>query len=70
MGEVRQSGTTRDMHFSVDHLIAYCSTIFTLLPGDLIYTGTPEGVGPVGVGDTMKAAITGLPELTVSVRAA
>ena len=65
--EVRQSGTTKDMHFSVYNLIAYCSTIFTLLPGDLIYTGTPEGVGPVQDGDVMEATIAGFPDLRVSV---
>ncbi len=67
-GEVRQQGRTADMLFSVADLVAYCSTIFTLLPGDLIYTGTPEGVGPVQTGDTLEAAITGLPALSVRVR--
>lgn len=66
-GDVRQQGTTRDMIFSVAHLIAYCSTIFTLEPGDLLYTGTPEGVGPVQPGDELVARVTGLPELRVRV---
>lgn len=65
-GETRQSGNTRDMHFSVNDLVAYCSTIFTLLPGDLIYTGTPEGVGPVKDGDVLEASIQGMPQLTVT----
>src|SRR5690606_33264033 len=50
-GTVRQRGNTADMLFPVARLIAYCSRIFTLLPGDLLFTGTPEGVGPVQDGD-------------------
>ena len=66
-GDVRQSGHTSDMIFSVAELIAWCSCIFTLEPGDLIYTGTPEGVGPVREGDRLTASIGALPVLTVSV---
>ena len=44
-GELRQDGTTRDMVFSVAELIAFCSSSFTLRPGDVITTGTPAGVG-------------------------
>ncbi|MEM6645260.1 MAG: fumarylacetoacetate hydrolase family protein, partial [Bacteroidota bacterium] len=65
-GETRQHGHTSDMIFSVAHLISYASHIFTLEPGDLIYTGTPEGVGPVHAGDTLRAAVSGLPALEVS----
>ncbi len=68
-GELRQSGHTADMIFSVSHLVSYCSSIFTLLPGDLIYTGTPEGVGPIEAGDTLEARISGFPTLRVKVRA-
>ncbi|MEX0746938.1 MAG: fumarylacetoacetate hydrolase family protein, partial [Rhodothermales bacterium] len=46
-GELRQVANTKDMIFSIARLIAYSSTIFTLLPGDLIYSGTPEGVAAV-----------------------
>lgn len=67
-GELRQHGFTRDMIFSVQELVAYCSRVFTLLPGDLIYTGTPEGVGAVKDGDVLEAAVAGLPELRVRVR--
>lgn len=67
-GEVRQEGHTGDMIFSVAALIAYCSRIFTLQPGDLLYTGTPEGVGPVHDGETLKAEISGMPPLEVRVR--
>ena len=67
-GEVRQEGHTGDMIFSVAELIAYCSQIFTLQPGDLLYTGTPEGVGPVHDGEHLKAEISGMPPLEVRVR--
>lgn len=67
-GIVRQSGHTGHMLFTVAALIAYCSRIFTLEPGDLLYTGTPEGVGPVQDGDQLEASVTGLESLKVSVR--
>ena len=56
-GDVRQDGNTGDMIFSVDKLIAYLSTIFTLSPGDLIFTGTPEGVSKLQDGDTIRATL-------------
>ena len=64
-GEVRQSGNTGQMLFPVARLVALLSDIFTLEPGDLIYTGTPEGVGPVRDGDRLEATGTGLAPLTV-----
>lgn len=67
-GDVRQQANTRDMIFSVAELIAYCSTIFTLEPGDLLYTGTPEGVSAVEDGDTLEATVAGVPSLRVTVR--
>ncbi|MCY4159907.1 MAG: fumarylacetoacetate hydrolase family protein [Bacteroidetes bacterium] len=67
-GGVTQDGYTRDMIFSVAQLISYCSQIFTLERGDLLYTGTPEGVGPVGRGDILEAASNKLPPLLVTVR--
>lgn len=67
-GTLRQSGNTRDMIFSVARLVSYCSRVFTLLPGDLIYTGTPEGVGPVTDGDILEASIEGLPSLRLKVK--
>ncbi len=67
-GEVRQQGATADMLFSVAELVAYCSTVFTLLPGDLIYTGTPAGVAAVAEGDLLEVEITGLPLLSVRVK--
>lgn len=67
-GAVRQDGSTRDMVFSIPTLIAYCSRIFTLEPGDLLFTGTPDGVGPIVDGDVLEATITGLPSLRVTAR--
>lgn len=67
-GETRQNGNTRDMIFAVADLVTYCSQIFTLEPGDLIYTGTPDGVGPVQAGDRLDATVTGCPPLRVDVR--
>lgn len=52
-----QEGNTKDLLFSFDTIIAYISKYFTLRTGDLIYTGTPEGVGPVKIGDRLEAFI-------------
>jgi 2-keto-4-pentenoate hydratase/2-oxohepta-3-ene-1,7-dioic acid hydratase in catechol pathway len=62
-GEMRQMGSTRDMIFNVRQLIAFISTIMTLEPGDLIFTGTPAGVSPISSGDTVEITIEGLGEL-------
>lgn len=56
-GVVVQQGNTRDMIFSIDRIIAYASKFFTLKTGDLIYTGTPVGVGPVSEGDILEGYI-------------
>lgn len=56
-GERRQEGHTANMIHTIDHIIAYASTFFTLKTGDLIFTGTPEGVGEVKEGDTIEAYI-------------
>lgn len=53
-GKTVQQGNTADMPFSVDQIIAYVSRFFTLKIGDLIYTGTPVGVGPVSIGDHLE----------------
>jgi acylpyruvate hydrolase len=66
-GRLVQEGRILDMIFGIPELVAFCSTVFTLEPGDLIYTGTPEGVGPVRDGDRLRAEISGLPPLEVSV---
>ncbi len=56
-GNTIQKGNTKDLLFSFDTVIAYISKFFTLKTGDLIYTGTPEGVGPVSIGDRLEAYI-------------
>lgn len=56
-GQLRQQGNTSLMLFSFDFIIAYLSKFFTLKTGDLIFTGTPKGVGPVAIGDKLSAYI-------------
>ncbi|NCT90607.1 fumarylacetoacetate hydrolase family protein [Cellulomonas sp. APG4] len=56
-GETRQDGRTRDLVFDVAYLISYVSEVFTLLPGDVILTGTPAGVGPVVHGDVVECEV-------------
>lgn len=62
-GEGRQRGDISQLIWSVPELIAELSTLFSLVPGDLIYTGTPAGVGRVAPGDRMEGGIDGLPTL-------
>jgi 2-keto-4-pentenoate hydratase/2-oxohepta-3-ene-1,7-dioic acid hydratase in catechol pathway len=52
-----QEGNTSDLLFSFDHIISYVSQFFSLNMGDLIYTGTPKGVGPVAIGDRLLASL-------------
>jgi 2-keto-4-pentenoate hydratase/2-oxohepta-3-ene-1,7-dioic acid hydratase in catechol pathway len=59
-GEVRQAGFTSDMVFGVAEIIEYVSVVMTLLPGDVILTGTPSGVGAVEPGDVMEVEIDGI----------
>jgi 2-keto-4-pentenoate hydratase/2-oxohepta-3-ene-1,7-dioic acid hydratase in catechol pathway len=56
------------MLFPVDLLVSYLSSVFTLERGDLVFTGTPEGVGPVEPGDRLEAALEGIATLNVGVR--
>jgi 2-keto-4-pentenoate hydratase/2-oxohepta-3-ene-1,7-dioic acid hydratase in catechol pathway len=58
-GELKQNGFTKDMIFSVDELISYVSKFITLKTGDLIYTGTPAGVGPIQIGDKLEGNLNG-----------
>lgn len=62
-GEQKQSSTTRDFIFSVPYLVSYISHIMTLMPGDLIATGTPSGIGPMVVGDEIVVTIEGIGSL-------
>lgn len=66
-GEVRQRGHTRDMVFDVPALVAYASSFCTLEPGDLIATGTPEGIGPLSSGNQVAVTIQGIEPLRFSV---
>ncbi len=59
-GEVRQEASTADLIFSVPQLIAHISSVMTLLPGDVISTGTPSGVGPLQAGDVVEIEIDGI----------
>ena len=63
-GDVKQDGNTRDLIFDIPTLIAHITSVMTLLPGDVILTGTPEGVGPMEVGDEVEISIAGLGTLT------
>ncbi len=65
---VVQKGNTSDLIFSFDYLISYISTYFTLQTGDLIYTGTPAGVGPVKVGDVLNGFLEGEELLTCTIK--
>jgi 2-keto-4-pentenoate hydratase/2-oxohepta-3-ene-1,7-dioic acid hydratase in catechol pathway len=63
-GEVRQSGSTGDMVRDVAELVSWVSSVMTLLPGDVILTGTPAGVGPLVAGDQVSVTIDGIGTLT------
>ncbi|MBB3948100.1 2-keto-4-pentenoate hydratase/2-oxohepta-3-ene-1,7-dioic acid hydratase in catechol pathway [Rhizobium skierniewicense] len=66
-GLTRQKANTRDLVLSVSELIEFASSFYTLHPGDLIFTGTPEGVGPVERGDRIVAGIDGVGSITIDV---
>ncbi len=66
-GTVRQHDTTAHMERSVASMISYLSSVFTLERGDCIFTGTPEGVGPLRPGDVVHASLSSLVHLTVSI---
>ena len=66
--EVIQQGNTKDMLFNIDQIIAYVSTFMTLKIGDIIMTGTPEGVGPVAIGDFLEGYIEDKKMFEVKVR--
>jgi fumarylpyruvate hydrolase len=65
-GEMRQHGDLQDMIWSVAEIIAALSTYVALAPGDLIFTGTPSGVGPIQRGDTLRGTIAGTADIEVS----
>lgn len=65
--ELRQMASSKEMVFTVHQIVAFASSIMTLEPGDLIFTGTPAGVGPLNSGDTVEVTIEGLGTLTNTV---
>ena len=58
--EIKQDGTTSDFIFPVDVIIRYIAEVMTLLPGDVIATGTPAGVGPLLAGNTVEVTVEGI----------
>jgi 2-keto-4-pentenoate hydratase/2-oxohepta-3-ene-1,7-dioic acid hydratase in catechol pathway len=69
-GEVRQRGRASDMAFSIPRLVAWISAVMTLEPGDVVSTGTPEGVGPLSVGDDVTVEVPGVGVVSSEVCAA
>ena len=63
-----QSGNSKDLIFSFDSIISYISKFYTLKTGDLIYTGTPSGVGKVNIGDRLSGYINDIEKLTVDIK--
>jgi 2-keto-4-pentenoate hydratase/2-oxohepta-3-ene-1,7-dioic acid hydratase in catechol pathway len=66
-GEVRQDGSTADLMFDIPAIISYCAAFATLLPGDVILTGTPSGIGPILPGDYVDIEVEGIGTLSNSV---
>ncbi len=66
-GDMRQEGHTRDLMFDVPTVIAYITSFMTLLPGDVVLTGTPAGVGPMQPGDSVSVTVDGIGTLTNTV---
>ena len=67
-GELRQIGHPKDFIFSIDTVISYVSQFITLKTGDLIFTGTPAGVGPVHIGDSLRAVLNGQTLLELNIK--
>ncbi len=67
-GTCKQQGNSKDLIFSFDKIIAYVSQFVSLKVGDLIYTGTPEGVGPVKIGDVLEGDVNGTPFLNLLIK--
>lgn len=67
-GQLRQNSHTSQLIFDCFHLVSFISTGITLLPGDVILTGTPSGIGPIASGDRLEARIQGLAPLVIGVK--
>ncbi len=63
-GECRQASNSRELIFPIDHLVSFVSSVMTLLPGDVISTGTPAGIAPLKPGDTVTVKVERVGELT------
>src|SRR5262245_3860942 len=68
-GQRRQASSTRHLIFPIEHLVEFITFVMTLEPGDIISTGTPEGIGPIAAGDTVTVAVEGVCELVNPVMA-
>jgi 2-keto-4-pentenoate hydratase/2-oxohepta-3-ene-1,7-dioic acid hydratase in catechol pathway len=68
-GEIRQDASTSDMVWDMARIIEFAASFYTLCPGDVIFTGTPQGVGPIKAGDKLRAEVEGLGAIDVAVRA-
>lgn len=66
--ELKQNGNTKNMTFKIPEIISYISQYFTLLPGDIVFTGTPEGVGQVHQGDQLVAKLDNITELSIDIQ--
>jgi fumarylpyruvate hydrolase len=66
-GETKQQADLADLIWDIPHVIAYLSELFTLQPGDLIYSGTPAGVGPIQRGDVMRGGVENVGEIEIKV---
>jgi 2-keto-4-pentenoate hydratase/2-oxohepta-3-ene-1,7-dioic acid hydratase in catechol pathway len=69
-GSFRQQSNTRHLILGVPELVEFATSFYTLYPGDIFFTGTPEGVGPIEPGDTIVASIERIGSMEVKVRAA
>jgi fumarylpyruvate hydrolase len=67
-GQSRQKSTTEQLMWKIPEIIEHLSAAWELQPGDLIFTGTPEGVGAVKAGDLMVGAVAGLGELRIQIQ--
>jgi 2-keto-4-pentenoate hydratase/2-oxohepta-3-ene-1,7-dioic acid hydratase in catechol pathway len=67
-GQRRQASSTTHLIFPIDHLVEFITFVMTLEPGDIISTGTPEGIGPIASGDTVTVKVEGVGELTNPVK--
>jgi len=66
-GETRQSADLANLLWSVPEILAHLSRLFVLKPGDLVFTGTPAGVGPVGPGDRLHGGVEGIAEVSLTI---